>query len=98
LRDRKPCYAGNVDRLVEERIMIRHLVGAAAMAAGIGLAATVQALAAPPTVVPSPGYERRLVESRKALGSYYYDEGPVVVAPRGHRRHGRSHGRHRSHR
>jgi hypothetical protein len=75
--------------------MFHRLVGATAMTVWLSFGAIAPALAAPPTAVPSPGYERRLVESRRALGSYYYDEGPVVVAPRGHRRHGRGHGRHR---
>jgi hypothetical protein len=61
--------------------MITRLVGAAAMAAWIGVSAMVPASAAPPTAVPSPGYERRLIESRRALGSSdsRYDESRIVV-------------------
>ena len=77
--------------------MIRPLIGSAAMAVLIGFGTIAPALAAPPTVIPSPGYDRRLIESRKALGNPYYDERPVVVAPRGHRNHERRYGqpRHR---
>jgi hypothetical protein len=77
--------------------MIRRLVGASAtaMAVWVGSSVLAPVLAAPPTVVPSPGYDSRLIESRRAYLSYYYDEGPMVVAPRGHRNHNRGHGRHR---
>jgi hypothetical protein len=78
----------------KERTMIRKLVGVTAMTAWVGFSAIAPALAAPPTVVPSPGYDRRLVESRRALGSSYHDE-RLVVVPREHRHHDRSHGRHR---
>jgi hypothetical protein len=73
--------------------MIRRLVGASAAAMALWVGAS--ALAAPPTVVPSPGYDSRLIESRRAHRSYYDDEGPVIVAPRGHRKHNRGHGRDR---
>ena len=71
--------------------MIRPLAACAALAVVLGFNAIAPAIAAPPTVVPSPGYDRRLVESRKALGSSYYDEGRVVVAPRAYRGHVRRH-------
>lgn len=75
--------------------MIQRLLGATALVASIGFGAIASALAAPPTVVPSPGYDSRLIESRRVLGSSYDNQGPVVLAPRGHRRHGRGHGRNR---
>lgn len=52
--------------------MIRPLAACAALAAVLGFNAIAPAIAAPPTVVPSPGYDRRLVESRKALGSSFF--------------------------
>ncbi|ABD88760.1 hypothetical protein [Rhodopseudomonas palustris] len=44
----------------------------------IGVALIGPALAAPPTVTPSPGYDRRLIESRRELGAR------VLVAPPHH--------------
>ena len=66
------------------------------MSAGrIALASSVMALsllvqpavveAAPPTVVPSPGYDMRLQESRRARAAEHYAPSygaPVQVAPR----------------
>jgi hypothetical protein len=80
--------------------MIRaFVVGATAIAVGIGVSTIAPAIAAPPTAVPSPGYDQRLVESRRALGtSSYYHEGPVVVVPRGHRTYDPRYGRHRQQR
>lgn len=74
--------------------MIRQAVTAMIMAAGFTLGIAGSAVAAPPTVVPSPGYDQRLVESRRALGSYH-EHRPVVVVPHHPRRHIRRHDRHR---
>ena len=49
------------------------------------LAASGQALAAPPTVTPSPGYDARLQEQRKAASTANVAD-PIAPAPR-HRRH-----------
>jgi hypothetical protein len=60
------------------------LISAAAAVALVGWAATTAAFARPPTVGVNPGYDRRLIESRKAQA------GPVeVTAPARHARHHR---------
>jgi hypothetical protein len=74
--------------------MIRPLAASVALVLVMGFNTIAPAIAAPPTAVPSPGYDRRLVESRRALGGYSsYDDRTVVVAPRGHHRYDRRHGR-----
>lgn len=67
-------------------------IALAACVAGLGLLARpAGVMAAPPTVVPSPGYELRLQESRRARSaehSYrtpFYQYAPPVAAPRWHR-------------
>lgn len=68
---------------------------AASMAAALlaTIAATSQALAAPPTVVPSPGYDARLQEQRRA--TTFAVDPPVVTpgqpAPKRHTKRIKSH-------
>jgi hypothetical protein len=64
------------------------LAMAGLVAFGAGAWLTAPAAAAPPTVVPSPGYDARLQEQR-AVQSYGE---PVVRAPRlAHRHHAKRH-------
>lgn len=56
--------------------------------AGLGLwLSSVAAHAAPPTVVPSPGYDARLQEQRAASAAKVYQ--PVPSVPPVWRRHGK---------
>jgi hypothetical protein len=59
------------------------VVAVAAFCAGFALA---PALAAPPTVTPSPGYDARLQEQRAASAAKVHQ--PVLAAPVS-RRHGK---------
>jgi hypothetical protein len=63
------------------------LISAAAAVALVGWAATAPAFARPPTVGVNPGYDRRLIESRKQQAAV--DGAPVTTAPVSHRRHHR---------
>jgi hypothetical protein len=54
---------------------MNRLCTASVIAAVVVTALLTPALAAPPTVVPSPGYDARLQESRKATTH------PIVVDP-----------------
>jgi hypothetical protein len=63
------------------------LISAAAAVALVGWAAMAPAFARPPTVGVNPGYDRRLIESRKQRAAV--DGAPVTTAPAGHRRHHR---------
>jgi hypothetical protein len=59
-----------------------------ALAMILGGAILVPACAAPPTVTPSPGYDARLQESRKAMSTTLTADPPSVpVNPPVQRRH-----------
>lgn len=60
----------------------RRALAAAVLAAGL-LAPPAMVMAAPPTVVPSPGYDLRLQESRRARAAEPgYRRAPAEIAPR----------------
>jgi hypothetical protein len=61
------------------------LISALAAVALVGWAAP--AFARPPTVGVNPGYDRRLIESRKQQAAV--DGAPVMIAPPRHGRHHR---------
>jgi hypothetical protein len=63
------------------------LISAAAAVALVGWAVVAPAFARPPTVGVNPGYDRRLIESRKQQGAV--DAVPVTLAPARHVRHHR---------
>jgi hypothetical protein len=52
----------------------------------VGWAATAPVFARPPTVGVNPGYDRRLIESRKELGSDVATA-PAAARPVRHRKH-----------
>lgn len=55
------------------------LPAVAVIAAGLS---STPALAAPPTVTPSPGYDARLQEQRSATSTVQQPVAPVVTPPR----------------
>ncbi|HLZ03045.1 MAG TPA: hypothetical protein VKR55_12940 [Bradyrhizobium sp.] len=60
---------------------------ASAAAALLMVGAVAPAVAAPPTVVPSPGYDARLQESRKAIAATPSVVDPAPTAWAARRRH-----------
>jgi hypothetical protein len=71
---------------------MKKIVGTLALALALslgGLALVAPALARPPTVTNSPGYQARLAESRKALSA---SEAPLAVGGRCSKR-ARQHGK-----
>ena len=75
---------------MNRRKMNRSYKAAFALATSFMMAASAPALAAPPTATPSPGYDARLTESRKAAAttSTVVDTArlPAARSPRHHRK------------
>jgi ABC-type nitrate/sulfonate/bicarbonate transport system permease component len=65
-------------------------IAAAAVVLGCW-AAIAPARAAPPTVIPSPGYDARLQEQKAAASSTVYEPFAPVARPRGHVKRARTH-------
>ena len=65
---------------------MNRLCTASAAAALVALGSIAPALAVPPTVTPSPGYDARLQESRKAASTPSSTVVPPVTPPRHHSR------------
>ena len=70
--------------------MNRPCTAAFALATSLMMEASAPALAAPPTVTPSPGYDARLMESRKAAATtstmVHSAPSPAARPPRHHRK------------